>query len=86
MNKLLPISIVILLIILVAAFVMRKKFKCTCYLDNGGIKCSNCNIFGFDHFFKKKEAFKNMTSEIPGFYKIRTTFPKLTNKKNSVDY
>ena len=75
MNKLLPISIVILLIILVAAFVMKKKCVCV----NG--KCSKCNLFSLDHFFKKKETYTNIESEVPGFYKIRTTFPKLTDKK-----
>ena len=80
MNKLLPISIVILLIILIVAFVMKKK--CTCV--NG--KCSRCLPFSLDHFFKKKETYTNMASEIPGFYKIRAIFPKLTNKKNSTDY
>ena len=74
MNKLLPISIVILLIILVVAFVMKKKCMCV----NG--KCSKCNPFSFDHFFKK-ETFANIESEVPGFYKISTKFPKLTDKK-----
>ena len=77
MNKLaLPISIVVLMIILVVAFSMKKKCVCV----NG--KCSKCNPFSFDHFFKK-EGFVSMTSEVPGFYTSNTTFPKLSNKKVS---
>jgi hypothetical protein len=74
MNKLLPISIVILLIILAVAFSMRKNCVCV----NG--QCSKCSGFGVDHFFKKKETFTSMASETPGFYKIQTIFPKLTEK------
>lgn len=76
MNKLmLPISLVVLVVILVAAFVVKKKCVCV----NG--KCSKCNIFSFDHFFNKKEKFTSMVSEVPGFYTINTTFPKVTNDK-----
>jgi hypothetical protein len=73
MNKLI-IFIAILLIILAVAFSMRKKCVCV----NG--QCSKCSGFGFDHFFKKKETFTSMASEVPGFYKISTKFPKLTEK------
>ena len=73
MNKLI-ISIVILLIILAVAFSMRKKCVCV----NG--QCSKCSGFGFDHFFKKKETFTSMASEVPDFYRIQTVFPKLTEK------
>ena len=76
MNKLvLPISLAVLMIILVVAFSLKK----TCVCVNG--KCSKCNIFSFDHFFKKKEAFTSMVSEVPGFYAISTDFPKLTDHK-----
>ena len=75
MNKLvLPISLVVLMVILFVAFSMKK----TCVCMNG--KCSKCNPFSFDHFFKK-EGFVSMTSEVPGFYTSNTTFPKLTDPK-----
>lgn len=76
MNKLvLPISLMVFMVILVAAFSMKKKCMCV----NG--KCSKCNLFSFDHFFKKKETFATMTSEVPSFYTSNTTFPKLTDHK-----
>jgi hypothetical protein len=75
----LPISLVVFMVILVAAFSMKKKCKCG--------ECSKCNLFSFDHFFKKKETFASMVSEVPSFYTISTDFPKLTNKKYaSADY
>ena len=78
MNKLvLPISLVVLMIILFAAFSMKKSCVCV----NG--KCSKCNPFSFDHFFKKKEGFTSMASEVPSFYTINTSFPKLTDHKPS---
>jgi len=78
MNKLvLPISLAVLMIILFVAFSMKKKCVCV----NG--KCSKCNPFSFDHFFKK-EAFTSMASEVPGFYTISTDFPKLTDHKPKV--
>lgn len=77
MNKLaLPISIAILLVILIATFCMKKR--CVCMND----QCSKCSRFSLDHFFKK-ETFASMASEVPGFYTINTSFPKLTNKKVS---
>ena len=81
MNKLvLPISVVVLVVIFVVAFNMKK----TCVCVNG--KCSKCNGFSFDHFFNKKEKFTSTAGEVPGFYTINTTFPTLTNKKNSTAY
>ena len=76
MNKLvLPVSLMVLMVILFAAFNMKK----TCVCVNG--KCSKCNIFSFDHFFNKKEKFTSMTSEVPGFYTSNITFPKLADHK-----
>lgn len=48
MNKLVPISIAVLLIIIVVAFGTRKKSKCVCSSDlDGNINCSKCNLFNF---------------------------------------
>lgn len=81
MNKLvLPISLAVLIIILIAAFGMKKNCVCV----NG--KCSKCSGFSFDHFFKKKETFTSMASEVPGFYNITTDFPKLSNTTQSDVY
>ena len=76
MNKLvLPISLVVLMVILFVAFNMKK----TCVCVNG--KCSKCNPFSFGHFFKTKETFTSMASEVPGFYTSNITFPKLSDHK-----
>ncbi len=80
MNKLLPISLVVLMIILAVAYSMKKKCVCV----NG--RCSKCSGFSFAHFFDKKEKFSNGISEVPGFYATSPVFPELKNKKTPSDY
>lgn len=92
MNKMiLPISAAVLLIILVIAFSKKNHSKCTCSRNKDGtMNCSKCQGFSFAKLFGKKEGFltgKDAKAKYaPGYYKINTNFPKLTNQIDTTEY
>lgn len=96
MNKLVAILAIIIIIVgAIAIFMHKKKSSCTCRQGHNNFMSCQChsrnanNNLVFPHIitqelYKNPYAVKtyNMSDQIPGFYKLKTKFPKLTVQKS----
>lgn len=96
MNNLVAILAIILIVGTITIFMHKKKSACTCSQGHNNFMSCQChsrnanNNLVFPHIITTQELYKNqmvpksynMSDQIPGFYKIKTKFPKLTVRKS----
>ena len=94
MNKLIAIVAIVIIVGVMAMTVFKKKLPCSCKMGHNGFMSCQCHSrtandnLVFPHIlttelYKNPYTIKsyNMKDEIPGFYKLKTKFPKLIDRK-----